>query len=122
MTIKNIMEIRGIFEKRRGEVYSFPLALKIVRFLESTRTVEALFHERLLRIFDECVEKDENGAFIPASGGYKLRAEKVKEYEEKRAELEEGMTEDAISFSSEEVMELKLTIDELLAVTDFLEV
>lgn len=122
MNVKSIIEIRGIFEKRRGEVYSFPLALKIVRFLESTKTVDALFRERMIRILDECVEKDEVGDFVPAAGGYKLRTEKIKDYEEKKRELEEEMTEDTIFFSEKEIEELRLTVDELFAASAYLEV
>jgi len=122
MTVKDIMEIRGIFARRKNEVYSVSLGLKIVRFLKRTEDVEAFYHARQERIFEECVEKDENGAFIPASGGYKLRADKVEVYREKMRELHEEQIEDVISFSEKEIGEMKLTVEELHMISDLLEV
>lgn len=122
MTVKDIMEIRGIFAKRRREVYSVSLGLKIVRFLKKTEDVEAFYLARQEKIFEECLEKDENGAYIPASGGYKLRADKIEEYQKKLLELHGERTEDTVSFSEEDAEALKLSVEELRIVSEFLEV
>ena len=122
MTVKDIMEIRGIFARRKNEVYSVSLGLKIVRFLKKTEDVEAFYLARQERVFEECVEKDENGAYIPASGGYKLRTDKVEVYRKKMSELHEEQIEDVISFSEEDAEALKLSVEELRIVSEFLEV
>jgi hypothetical protein len=122
MTVKDIMEIRGIFAKRRREVYSVSLGLKIVRFLKKTEDVEAFYLARQEKIFEECLEKDENGAYIPVSGGYKLRADKIEEYQKKLLELHGERTEDTVSFSEEDAEALKLSVEELRIVSEFLEV
>ena len=122
MTVKDIMEIRGIFAKRKHEIYSVSLGLKIVRFLKRTEDVEAFYLARQEKIFEECLAKDENGAYIPASGGYKLRADKIEEYQKKLLELHEEMAEETISFSEKDAEALKLSVDELRIVSEFLEV
>lgn len=122
MTVKNIMEIRGIFAKRKNEVYSVSLGLKIVRFLKKTEDVEAFFHARQKRIFEECVEKNENGAFVAAEGGYKLRPDKTESYQNGMRALYEEKTEETISFSEKDAEEMKLSVDELHAILEFMEV
>ena len=122
MTIKNIMEIREIFTKRKNEVYSVSSGLKIARFLKKTEDVEKFFHMRQKRLFEECVEKNENGTFVVTEGGYKLRDDKTDAYQIGMRELYEEETEETISFSETDAVELKLTVDELRAILEFTEV
>lgn len=122
MTIKNIMEIREIFTKRKNEVYSVSLGLKIARFLKKTEDVGAFFHARQKRLFEECVEKDENGAFVAADGGYRLRPEKTEAYQNGMRELFEEETEEMISFSEKDAEEMRLSLDELHAILECMEV
>ena len=122
MTIKNIMEIREIFAKRKNEIYSVSSGLKIARFLKKTEDVEAFFRARQRRLFEECVEKDENGAFVAADGGYRLRPEKTEAYQSGMRELYEEETEETISFSEKDAEEMKLSVVELHAILEFMEV
>ena len=122
MTVKNIMEIREIFTKRKNEVYSVSSGLKIARFLKKTEDVEAFFHARQKRLFEECVEKDENGAFVAAEGGYRLRPDKTEAYQNGMQELYEEKTEETISFSEKDAEEMKLSVVELRTILEFMEV
>ncbi len=122
MNVKSIMDIRRIFAKRKDAVYSVSLGLKIVRFLKKTEEIEAFFYERHKRILDKCVEKDENGDFVEAPGGYKLHSARIGEYEDEMRELCEEMTEERISFTEKDTEELKLTLEEFCVISDYLEV
>lgn len=121
MKVKSIIELRKIFGARRAEVYSVSLALKIIKFIKATETDAQFYSERMRRIAESCLQKDCDGKYVSAPGGYRIEAGKENEYFSSVSELDEAETEADISFSLSEAEEMKLTLEELRIISEFID-
>lgn len=115
-----MIELRRIFEVRRAEVYSVSLALKMIKFIKATETDAQFYSERMRRIAETCLKKDAEGKYVSAPGGYLIEAGKENEYFSSVSELDGAETEADISFSLAELGEMKLTLAELTAISEYI--
>ena len=122
MKIKDIMNLRSVFAKRRNEVLSVRLSLKLLKFKKATEAEAEIYAERLKRILHACAEVDESGAFVRSGeGGIVLKTGRREEYCSQMQELEETETDVMISITEAEAEEMKLTLEEMEIVVNFME-
>lgn len=116
------MVLRSIFAKRKNEIFSVRLSLKLLKFKKATEAEAEIYAERYKRILFACAQTDESGAFARSGdGGILLKPTRAEDYRSQMQELDEAESDVMISITEEEAEEMKLTLDEMEIIMNFIE-
>ena len=115
------MVLRSIFAKRKNEVFSVRLSLKLLKFKKATEAEADLYAERYKRILQSCAQTDESGAFARSGdGNILLKKTRTEDYCSQLQELDEAESDVAFSLTEAEAEEMKLTLEEFEVILDFI--
>lgn len=121
MKFNDIMILRSVFSKRKNEVFSVRLSLKLLRFKKATEAEAELYAERYKRILFACAQTDERGAFARSGeGGILLKPSRAEEYRSQMQELDDAESDVVFYISEAEAEELKLTLEEFESILEFI--
>ena len=121
MKFNDIMILRSIFSKRKNEIFSVRLSLKLLKFKKATEAEAEIYAERMKRILHACAEVDESGAFVRSGeGGILLKPSRAEDYRSQMQELDDAESDVVFSISEAEAEELKLTLEEFEGILEFI--
>ena len=122
MKLKDIIKARSVLSTLYKEKISVKLAYKFMKFINTTQKDEDFLNEKMQGIIEEFGERDENNEFTKLeNGGIRIRPDKQKECMDKTIELDETEVDNPnITFTLDELDELKLSIVDMDALNPFI--
>lgn len=121
MRLCDIMALRRIFEKRKNEILSVRLSIKLLKFKNATEAEAEIYTARVVRILQACAQTDENGNFLRSDdGGILLKKTRAEDYHNQMKELDESESDVDFCLTNEEAEEMKLTLEEFEVILDFI--
>ena len=119
MKLSNILTFPDVITDLSAQKLPFTLVYKFARLNEAVKKEIGFYQEQLRKIISDCAELDENGEPIEvqkddgAPGGIKIRADAIDECNQRFEELQNLEIELPVSFKSEELEKLELTLEQM---------
>lgn len=121
MLIGKLMRAKMVLMPYFKEKYSPKLSYKLMKLISQIETEEKFFNERVTEIIHTYADKDESGELIYLDGGIKIKEDMQNECNRVFEELN-AVEVDApsIRFSLEELSEIKLSVEDMVILEDFI--
>ncbi len=122
MTIKKLMQVKGVFTPLIRTKLSAKLSYKLLKFIKAIEFEENFLNEKLRSILKEYAKKDEKGNFVQdENGNICLIEDKKEECEKAIAELNNLEIEKPnFSFTLDELENLPLSVVDMAIIEDFI--
>lgn len=122
MKIIELIKAKKCLESVCNEKVNVKLAYKLMKFLSAAQIEEAFYDLKMKEIINEFSEKGEDGTPLLLNGGVKISEDKINECNMAIKELSEIEVEaPKISFTIDELEGIKISANELLALSEFID-
>lgn len=121
MQIGALIKAKGVLAPLFQEKLSPRLSYKLMKFISKIETEERFYNETMKEIINTYCEKDEEGNFIPADNGIKIKNGYSEECNKMITELDSLEIEPPnITFTIDELEEVKFSIQDMLVLSPFI--
>lgn len=121
MELSKLLKTKEIFYPHIQEKLNTNFSYKILKFLKVIEVEEDFFNKKMKSIIYEYSEKDEKDEPIQVDGGIKIIKDKQDECSKEISELHSfDVTPPDIKFTLEELSEIKLSVIDMVIISDFI--
>lgn len=121
MKIGKLVYTKSVLAPLCKEKLSPRLSYKLMKFISKIEEDEAFFNEKMREIVDMYGEKDAEGNLVSLDGGIKIKEECRSECNKAVAELHAIDVEvPNITFTLDELSEVKLSVEDMMALDEFI--
>ena len=122
MKIGKLVNAKGVLAPLCKEKLSPKLSYKLMKLINKIEEEATFFNTKMQEILDEYCEKDDNGEFVYLDGGIKIKEEHKAKCTQALTELHSIEVETPnIKFTIDELSEVKLSVEDMMALDEFIE-
>lgn len=121
MKLINILQAREAIKNHLHDKISYKAAYKFACFMKATETQRLFYDEQIKALLELCGKKNDQGGFIYERNSVVLNQEHAADWATKTKELNDTEVEmPTTTFSPDDFAELKVSTDEMIALSDFI--